>query len=1002
MVGNLKVNNLPESLEEKYQLIFEKVKSLEEENNFLAERADESLLLRKIAEAVSAADTEEILLDNVLEKISIIKKISFCGCYEISNGGLKHIDHYVNFADSPAKDLSIKLSTDVIVELQNGPYLLVNLPDKTAVKFKKLPKRFKPFAVVFIPFSTRTHPTGLFVFIDDDRSESKLSSMIIILQNIIQMIEDRLDKISLLDELTTINTALENRIEKRTRELRIKNQKLQNEILERKKVLTALSESEEKYRLLFNAEHEANVIIDFKTKKIVDVNTAAIKLYGYSKKEFLTMSALDLSADPEKSAKHIKDMGKFKKHSISFLHNKHRKKDGTVFPVEVSAGNFEYRDQNMIYAVFRDISERVKAEDTLRKSEQKFKQLVSDLPDAIFLTRISDKNPGEIIDVNQAAIEQTGYSRDELIGMNMVNDLVAGSDDDLVVRSREADLKKGGTIQFTETKRRKDGTEYITEVIITTVNLIDQSVALSVNRDVTQQKETEDQLRKLYQSVEQSQVSVVITDVEGNIEYVNPKFTQVTGYTYHEVRGENPRILKSGFRSKEEYKELWDTITAGHEWQGEFQNKRKNGELYWEHASISPIKSESGEITHFLAVKEDITERKRLQQQLIQAQKMESIGNLAGGIAHDFNNLLTVINGHAEISLIKLEKEHPAHRDMISILHAGKRAENLTRQLLAFSRKQIYESKIINLNKVITGLDKLLRRLIGENIKIKTKLENNLPLIKADPGQIEQILMNLIVNARDAINELGDTEDQKIISIETGSEIIVENMLKKYPAMNTGEKIFISIHDTGIGIPTDLKDKIFEPFFTTKEKGKGTGLGLSTVYGIVKQNQGFIYVDSEEKAGTTFKIYWPVSKQKMNQEIKKIMDKKSLEGYESILFVEDDEAVRDLICGALRELGYHVLDAGNGKEALEIFEKNNQQIDLLVTDMIMPEMNGKELVTKIQELNQDFSVIYTSGYTDDHIVTEGELKEGLNFVAKPYSISDIAGKIRAILDTSPA
>ncbi len=378
---------------------------------------------------------------------------------------------------------------------------------------------------------------------------------------------------------------------------------------------------------------------------------------------------------------------------------------------------------------------------------------------------------------------------------------------------------------------------------------------------------------------------------------------------------------------------------------------------------------------------------------------MESIGNLAGGIAHDFNNLLTVINGHAEISLMKLERDHPSHRDLISILHAGKRAENLTRQLLAFSRKQIYETKIINLNQVITGLDKLLRRLIGENIQISSKLAKDLPPIKADPGQIEQIMMNLVVNARDAINDLNDSSANKMISIETGTEFIHEATQEKYPEMTSGEKIFISIHDTGGGIPNDLKDKIFEPFFTTKAKGKGTGLGLSTVYGIVKQNRGFIYVSSEGTNGTTFKIYWPASDAQVSKEKKKNQDGNDLQGDERLLFVEDDEAVRNLVCGALRNLGYHVVEAINGSHALDIIKQNSQSFDLLVTDLVMPKMNGQELVARIQEMNQSFRVLYTSGYTNDHIVSEGELRQGVNFIAKPYSIGNIAERIRKILDS---
>lgn len=979
--------------------MLERVKSLEEENKQLSERAEESLLLKLVTESLNEAKTEEFLIGQVLEKISIIKNIPFCACFDIVKGQLEHIDHYVDFADHLPDKFAVKVNSDVLGELKDGPY--INIGKENAVELINIPKKFIPYTIALIPFFTRTHPAGLFVFVDNKNSESKFSSMIVLLQNIVNMTEARLDNISLLSELKRMNAALEHNIDRRTQELKISNQKLEKEILERKKVLDALVVSEEKFREIFNNASDAIYLWalkqDGKIEKCLEVNEVACKMTGYSREELLkfTPDRLNDKESKKKIPLVLKNLSRDRNITFRAIHVS---KTGDKIPVEVSAHLFKLKNKKVILSITRDISKRLAAESALRESEEKYRLLFSAERDAIV---IIDQVTGKIVDTNPAALKLYGYSKSEFLTKSAL-DL---SGDRQISAKNIAKMEQMDNtdivLQYSK-HQKKDGTVFPVEIRAGNFKYSGKIMIYAVFHDITDRVKAEESLRKLSRSVEQSPVSVVITDKNGDIEYVNPKFTQVTGYSPGEAIGKNPRILKSGSKSKDEYKNLWDTIISGAEWRGEFQNKRKNGEVYWENATISPIKSELGEITHFLAVKEDITEQKRLQQQLIQAQKMESIGNLAGGIAHDFNNLLTVINGHAEISLIKLEKDHPAHRDMISILHAGKRAESLTRQLLAFSRKQIYETKIINLNDVIVGLDKLVRRLIGENIQIETNLKSNLPSIKADPGQIEQIMMNLVVNARDAINELGESADKKLISVKTGIEKIDRTGVKKYPEMTTGEKIFITIQDTGAGIDSNLKDKIFEPFFTTKDKGKGTGLGLSTVYGIVKQNQGFIYVFSEKGSGTTFKIYWPISKERKSKEIKIINDRRNLKGSESILFVEDDDSVRGLICGALRELGYQVSEANNGKTALKTFETNNHNIDLLITDLIMPEMNGKELVSNIKKLNKKISILYTSGYTDDHIVTEGELQEGLNFIAKPYSISDIATKIRTILNTSVA
>jgi signal transduction histidine kinase/CheY-like chemotaxis protein len=429
----------------------------------------------------------------------------------------------------------------------------------------------------------------------------------------------------------------------------------------------------------------------------------------------------------------------------------------------------------------------------------------------------------------------------------------------------------------------------------------------------------------------------------------------------------------------------------------ETEEKDAEGNIhYFRKSSFGAIKDEKLHV--IWGIQMEITDQRRLEEQLRQSQKLEAIGTLAGGIAHDFNNLLTVINGHAEISMMALEKDHPSHKDIISILSAGKKAKTLTSQLLAFSRKQIYSPKIIEINNVISRLDKMLRRLIGEDINIESNLREGIPLIKSDPSQIEQILMNLIVNARDAINEKGTVEKDKKIIIETGQTMLDAGFVSTHTGSKPGLHIVLTVSDTGIGMEEEILEKIFEPFFTTKDKGLGIGLGMSTVYGIVKQNKGSIYAYSERGLGTRIKIYWPATEEKKIPDETQVLTKAALLGQESILVVEDDEGVRNFIGTALRDLGYTVHEAINGIKALEILNRNGMNIDLIVTDLIMPEMNGKELAIEVEKILPNVHVLFTSGYTEDHIVNSGSLDRGVDFLQKPYSIQTLAKKVREVLD----
>ncbi len=639
----------------------------------------------------------------------------------------------------------------------------------------------------------------------------------------------------------------------------------------------------------------------------------------------------------------------------------------------------------------------ISANRELMESSQNLQVLKDTTPDAVFIYT----EEGSIVDVNRTTLTMFEYSKPEIIRLSMSQLSADGFSEYRAAKHFQTALDKGES-HFEWMSCSKKGKIFPTMIRLKRMIVNDTTFILAVVTDISEQKQAEKALKSSEERyrylIERSNDAIYVL-YERKFEIINQKFTEIFGLSLNDVN-------KSGFdfmdlvapRSIPVIEERMKRIKNGDDLNPnyEFTAISKDGKEIEVEASVSYIEYNDGIATQ--GILRDITQRKAMEQQLRQSQKLEAIGTLAGGVAHDFNNLLTVINGHAEIGLMKLEKKDAAYRDMKSILKAGKQAEKVTGQLLAFSRRQIYEPKILNINTIINGLQNMLRRMIGEDIEIRIRSYPKIPPIKADPGQIEQTLINLVINARDAILENQDTSSPKKITIVTDIAHLKKEDIGPYDDLSAGPYVVISVNDTGIGMNKELTTKIFEPFFTTKSAGKGTGLGLATVYGIVKQNGGDITVKSEIRRGTSISIYWPVTESVQESSKSKPESIKVFTGNEKIMLVEDDHGVRSFASNALKQLGYTVLVAENGKIALDIITKNGHDLDLLVTDLIMPEMNGKELVNAVSDIFPAMKVLYTSGYTDDHIVHSGALDEGIAFLSKPYSAQNLSRRIREILD----
>jgi two-component system cell cycle sensor histidine kinase/response regulator CckA len=520
--------------------------------------------------------------------------------------------------------------------------------------------------------------------------------------------------------------------------------------------------------------------------------------------------------------------------------------------------------------------------------------------------------------------------------------------------------------------------------------------ALSLHSTQQQRQVAEQSLRKLSCAVEQSADAIFITNSEGIIEYVNPAFEMLTGYSLEEVTGRTSSILKSGEQAPVLYREVWESIRSGNAGRSIVVNRKKNGEVYYVDESISAIRDAEGRIANFVSNGRDFTERLRLEAQLLQSQKMDAIGHLAGGIAHDFNNLLTIITSYSELALDSVALESPAQARIQEILSAARRAADLTRQLLAFSRKQPQALRVADLNPVVSGIAKTLRRLIGEDIELVFIPGQALGRIRLDPVQIEQILMNLAANARDAMPQGGQC------TIETCNVQVDEQYVdRKRAVIPTGRYAVLSLTDTGDGIPADHLSHVFEPFYTTKPSGKGTGLGLATVYGIVKQNQGFVWAYSEPGMGTVIKIYLPcVQDQPVALEIPDTGAGVALRGTETVLLVEDEEPLRRATVEFLRLRGYTVLEARDGVDALSISKNHGSTIHLAVTDVVMPHMSGGELAKALETLRPQTRVLFVSGYAGQTVLDHKVIDVENNFLQKPFTLKQLASKVRTVLDYS--
>jgi PAS domain S-box-containing protein len=785
-------------------------------------------------------------------------------------------------------------------------------------------------------------------------------------------------------------------------------QVIARDITESKQMQNQLLESERKYRDL--VENMAEGLITIDEQKIVTlVNSKICHMLEFKPEEMVGKNIFDFF--DSKNQKILKQElvkrpeGTFSRYEITFT-----TKSGKQIPVLISgAPNFDEKGRfRGSYANVLDFTERKQAEEALRQSEEKYRLITETTSDLISLHTF-DLNASYTY-VSPSIKRIAGYEPEELLGKSAFDFIHPDDRKDLLkiletyIGYMFKNLMSGKKLEFTETIeyrfKHKSGKWIYLQSVGNTLG----KQLLFVSRDVTQRVQMEASLREneeRYRSVvENSAMGIFVIDDNYTFEFVNQRLGQILGYNESEIIGHKfmeflaPESIEL-VQDRYQHRQKGEAVPTNYE----FEVIRKDGERRQVEIYSNVVKDTDGK-NHTIAQILDITERVKteaerdsLASQLHQAQKMEAIGRLAGGIAHDFNNILTIILGYSQMALMNLQPDQKFYSQFQKINDAARRSANMIGKMLAFSRQQNAEPQRLNLNTHLESTKGLLEKIVREDIRMSFIPGARLHDIYLDPTQFDQIIMNLVVNARDAMPKGGT------LIIETANFTCDSEYSLKHHGFQPGNYVMISVSDTGCGMDKETLEHIFEPFFTTKGEGEGTGLGLATVYGIIKQNNGFINVYSEPGKGATFKIYFPVY-EGQDEKPYQAEDLENIMGQETILLAEDDTDVRTFTRNALQQLGYQVIDFGEPIEALEYFKKHSDEIDLLFTDLVMPGMNGQELHRQIEQIKPGIKVLFTSGYTSNIIAVQGIIKRGINFLQKPFALAALGKKIRQILDTN--
>jgi PAS domain S-box-containing protein len=758
------------------------------------------------------------------------------------------------------------------------------------------------------------------------------------------------------------------------------------------------------FRQLIDQSNDGIFVHDSETGRILDVNETGCRLLGYSREELLHLSPTDFDPTMQDPSRWAESLRQVRAAGSLTLETQHQRKDGTRYDVEVSVSHTTHDHTEYLIAVVRDITERKQAQAALRASEVKYAIVADNTYDWEFWL----SPEGRFLYTSPSCERITGHTPAEFEADPDLMLRLIHPEDRAAFKAHRCHALKGRHQSEHEFRIvRPDGTQrWIGHVCGPARDESGRFLGVrGSNRDITERKQAEEALRESEQKfrslAEGSPDNIIRYDTQRRLLYVNRNVEVSLGFNLSSyIAKDQPPTKNPKFLDFENYMaKLRKVIETGQPEELEVTLRNPKDELRTHHIRFVAERGNDGRIIGAIAIGRDITEHKRaeeeqikLHKQLLQAQKMESVGRLAGGVAHDFNNMLGAIIGHTDLALGQLDPAHPLYAHLSEIRKAADRSANLTRQLLGFARKQTVTPKVLDLNETVETIFKMLRRLIGEDIELAWLPAATLWPIKADPSQIDQILANLCVNARDAITGPGR------VTIETDNTTLTETYCSEHPGFSSGDYVQLSVSDDGCGMEKEILEKLFEPFFTTKEVGKGTGLGLATVYGIVKQNKGFINVYSEPGCGTTFKIYLPrhaATGGPMQQDSPALQ---MVRGHETILLVEDEPSILSITMLMLEKLGYRVLAAATPGEAIRLAKAQAGEIHLLITDVVMPHMNGQELAKNLHSLYPGIRALFMSGYTGNVVAHHGVLEEGVLFLQKPFTMQALAAKTREALD----